>query len=68
MKHVSDHLSVLFNLHDCTFNCMIGFQELNFNLVKKILKMSHLYFNEEMDYSEENTYENEVFCSTIGRN
>ena len=27
--------------------------------------MSDLYFNEENDYSEENTYENEVFCSVI---
>ena len=27
--------------------------------------MPHLYFNEESDYSEENTCENEVFCSTI---
>ena len=30
--------------------------------------MSHLYFNEESDYSEENTCKNEVFCSTIERN
>ena len=29
--------------------------------------MSHLYFNEESDYSEENTCENEVFHSTIER-
>ena len=27
--------------------------------------MPHLYFNEESDYSEENTSENEVFPSTI---
>ena len=27
--------------------------------------MSHLYFNEESDYSEENTCEKEVFRSTI---
>ena len=27
--------------------------------------MSHLHFNEESDYSEENTCENEVFHSTI---
>ena len=26
--------------------------------------MTHSYFNEESDYSEENTYGNEVFCST----
>ena len=30
--------------------------------------VSHLYFNEESDYSEENTCRNEVFCSTIERN
>ena len=27
--------------------------------------MSHLYFNEESDYSEENTLDSEVFHSTI---
>ena len=27
--------------------------------------MSHLYFNDESDYSEENTCDNEVFRSTI---
>ena len=27
--------------------------------------MSHLYFNVESDYSEENACDNEVFCSTI---
>ena len=27
--------------------------------------MSHLYFNEESDYSEENTCNNEIFCTTI---
>ena len=27
--------------------------------------MSYLYFNEESDYSDENTHNNEVFCSTI---
>ena len=30
--------------------------------------MSILYFNEDSDYSEENTCDNEVFCSTIKRN
>ena len=30
--------------------------------------MSHLYFKEDSDYSEENTFENEVFHSTIERN
>ena len=29
--------------------------------------MSHLYFNEENDYLDENTCENEVFCSTLER-
>ena len=49
-------------------NVMIVFQvSLNFNSVKEILKkaMSYLYFNEESDYSEENTSENEDLCSTI---
>ena len=27
--------------------------------------MSHLYFNAENDYSEEETCENEFFCSTV---
>ena len=27
--------------------------------------MSHLYFNEESDYSDENTCDNEIFCSII---
>ena len=50
---------------------MIVFQvALNFDPVKKKKKkkenmMSHLYFNEESNYSEENTYDNEVFRSTI---
>ena len=30
--------------------------------------MSHSNFNEDSDYSEENTCENMVFCSTIKRN
>ena len=30
--------------------------------------MSHLYANEEGDYSEENTFETEVFLSTIEKN
>ena len=30
--------------------------------------MSLLYFNENSGYSEEDTWENEVFCSTIERN
>ena len=40
---------------------MIIFQvSLNFDLAKKNTenRMSHLYFNEESDYSEENTYDN----------
>ena len=48
---------------------MIVFQELNFDLVKDTENsMSHLYSNEKSDYFKENTYENEVFCSTIDRN
>ena len=30
--------------------------------------MTHLCSNEKSDYFKENTYENEVFCSTIERN
>ena len=30
--------------------------------------MSHLYFNEDSEYSEETTCENEVICSTVERN
>ena len=42
---------------------MIVFQALlNYDPVKEILK---IYFNEESDYSEENTSGNEDFCSTI---
>ena len=46
------------------------FQELHFDPVKKNTEntMSHLYFNEESNYSEENTCKNEVFCSTTERN
>ena len=33
--------------------------------IKEIVKMSDLYFNEESDYSEENTSDNEDFPSTI---
>ena len=45
---------------------------LNFDPVKEIRNientMSHSYFNEESDYSQENTCKNEVFRSTINRN
>ena len=48
---------------------MIVFQVLNFDPMTEILKIRcHLYFNEDSDYSEENTCENEVFRSTIERN
>ena len=30
--------------------------------------MSHLYFNKDSDYSEENTCKNEIFRSTIEKN
>ena len=37
--------------------------------MKELLKIRcHLYFNEQTDYSEQNTCENEVFRSTIERN
>ena len=46
---------------------MIVFQvSLNFDPVKEILKvMSDLYFNEESDYSGEDTCDNKVFRFTI---
>ena len=47
---------------------MILFQvSLNFDPVKKNTQnmMSHLHFNEQNDYSEENNWKNEVFRSTI---
>ena len=45
----------------------IWYISLNFDPVKKNTEntMSRLYFNEESDYSEENTCDNEVFCTTI---
>ena len=49
---------------------MMVFQKLNFDPVYKNTEntMSHLYFNGESDYSEENSCENEVLRSTIERN
>ena len=47
---------------------MIDFQvSLNFESSEKNTEnmMSHLYSKKEGDYSEENTYDNEVFRSTI---
>ena len=48
--------------------CMIILQVfIKFSSSERITEntMSHLYFNEESDYSEENTCKNEVFHSTI---
>ena len=54
------------NYYKLAFKWMIVFHvSLNFNPVKKMLKIPHLYFNEQSDYSEENTCDNEVFRSTI---
>ena len=45
---------------------MIVFQVLNLDPVTEILKTrcSHLYFNEDSDYSDENACENKVCRST----
>ena len=44
---------------------MIVFQvSLNFDPAKEILRID-LYFNKEVDYSEENASDNKGFCSTI---
>ena len=44
---------------------MIVFQvSLNFDPAKEILRID-LYFNKEVDYSEENASDNKDFCSTI---
>ena len=54
-------MNMFWELLEAVIKCMIVFQELNFDPVKEILKMrchSHLYFNEESDYFEENTCEN----------
>ena len=61
---------MFWELLESVIKCMIVFQILNFYRVTEILKitMSLLYFNEDSDYSEENTCENEVFHSTIERN
>ena len=64
-------MNMFWELLEAVIKCMIIFQELNFDPVNEIMKenmMSHLYFNEESDYTwknMENTCENEVFCSTI---
>ena len=48
---------------------MIVFQVLNFDPVTNIENtMSHLCFNEDSGYSEENTCENNVFRLTRERN
>ena len=56
------------NCQKLVIKCMIIFQVfIKFSSSERITKntMSHLYFNEKSDYSEENTCENEVFLSTI---
>ena len=52
-------------LFEAVIKCMIAFQELNFDPVKKILKIwCHIYIL----MKKVNVKENEVFCSTIERN
>ena len=50
-------------MHDRFSGIKFWFSERNSENAK-----SHLYFNEDNDYSEENTRENEVFRSTIEKN
>ena len=63
-------MNMFWELLEAVIKCMIVFLELNVDPVKEILKIqsSHLYFNEQSGYFEENTRENEVFCSTLERN
>ena len=63
-------MSMFWELLEAVINRMMVFQKLNFDPVYKNTEntMSHLYFNGESDYSEENSCENEVLRSTIERN
>ena len=59
---------MFWELLERVIKCMIIFQVfITFCFIERNIenRMSHLYFNEDSDYSEENTYENEVFRSTI---
>ena len=61
-------MNMLWQLLEAVIKCMIVLQVLNFDPVTEILKRRcHLYFNEDSDYSEENTSENEFFGFTIER-
>ena len=51
-------MNMFWKLLEAVIKCMIVFQEL----------MKNVYSNEKSDYFKENTYENEVLCSTIERN
>ena len=56
---------MFWELLEAVIECMIVCQVLNFDPVTEIRRtMSFLYFDEDRDYSEENTCENQVFCST----
>ena len=57
-------------LLEAVIKFMKVFQVLNFESSDRNTEntMSHLYFNEDSGYSEENTCENKVFRSTIERN
>ena len=57
-------------LLEAVLKCMIVFQDLIFLSRERDTEntMSHFYSNEKGDYFKENTYENEVLCSTIERN
>ena len=53
-------MNMFWELLQAIINCIMVFQELNFDPVEKNTEntKSHFYFNEESDYSEENTCEN----------
>ena len=53
-------MNMFWELLQAVINCIIVFQELSFDPVEKNSEntMSHSYFNEEIDYSEESTREN----------
>ena len=59
---------MFWELLEAVIKCMIVFQKLWFREKNTENTVSFLYFNEESDYSEENTSGNEIFRSTIERN
>ena len=55
---------MFWELSEVVTKCMVVFKVVNFDLVTEILKIQcHLYFNEDGDYSEENTCAMKSFAS-----